>query len=301
MDPVVAYPVHDLNGRLLVPAGTELTTQFMENLCRGNSQEYPIVPMLKYGSILKDLMRQFTIPPYDAIFSQEKASLTVLDILEQVHLPQPILEAMDYFRQYDFHTYRHMLIISALSVLILREIEPETVSRRTETDAIHFGPSHDIGKISVPLEILMKKSALTRPEHDILKNHALAGYILLSYYLKNPYNLAAITARDHHERRDGTGYPAGIRQENILVEVTTVCDIYDALVAQRPYRPVSFDNRTAIEELTIMAENGSIGWEALKILVAYNRRDKPDPVRLKVSTARRGKTPEKNLYGKFAD
>lgn len=301
MDPVVTYPVHDLEGRLLVPAGTVLSMDYMENLCRGNTSEYTMIPLLQHGSVLKDLMRQFTIPPYDVIFSQEKASLNVLDILERVRLPLPILQALDHFRQYDFHTYRHMLIISALSTLILRKMDPDSVERQLAADSSHFGPSHDIGKLAVPVEILLKKSPLTRSEHDILKNHALAGYILLGYYQKDPYTLAALIARDHHERRDGTGYPAGIRQENVIVEVTTVCDIYDALVAQRPYRPVSFDNRTAIEELTIMAENGSIGWEALKVLVAYNRQEKPDPVRLKVSSARRGHIPEKNFYGKFAD
>lgn len=301
MDPVVTYPVHDLEGRLLVPAGKELSMDFMENLCRGNTNDYPMVPLLQHGSVLKDLMRQFTIPPYDAIFSQEKASLIVLDILERVRLPLPVLQTLDYFRQHDFHTYRHMLVISALSTLILREIDPDALEKQLEADSSPLGPSHDIGKLGVPIEILLKKSPLTHSEHDILKNHALAGYILLSYYMKDPYNLASLTARDHHERRDGTGYPAGIRQQNLSVEVTTVCDIYDALVAQRPYRPVSFDNRTALEELTIMAENGSIGWEALKVLVSYNRQEKPDPVRLKISNVRRGKIPEKNLYGKFAD
>ncbi len=300
MVPVSKYPIHDLEGKMLVSAGTELTPSFMTELCENNTRSYESVSLLQYGSILKDLMRQFTIPPYDVIFSQDRASLNVLDIMERVTLPLPILQTMDFFRENDFHTYRHMLIISALSTLILQEIDPK-YSTLHEQELSHFGPSHDIGKITVPVEILLKKTPLTHGELDFLQNHAIAGYVLLSYYLKDSDSFAGIIARDHHERRNGTGYPTGMLQKNMIVEITTVCDIYDALVAQRPYRPVSFDNRSALEELTLMARRGEIGWEAIKVLVAYNRHDRPDTLNVKVSREQRGKKPERNYYGKFTD
>ncbi len=300
MDPVTKYPIYDLNGNLLVSAGTELNAEFMAELCAQNVSDYGTIPLLQYGSVLKDLMRQFTIPPYDVIFSREKASLRVLDVMERVRLPLPILEAMDYFRENDFHTYRHMLLISALSTLILLEIEPQ-YGRLHEEELSHLGPFHDIGKIAVPIKILLKKTPLTHGELDLLKNHAQTGYALLSYYLNDAENLAAIIARDHHERRNGTGYPTGKMQDNLLVEVTAVCDIYDALIAQRPYRPVSYDNRSAIEELTLMAQRGEIGWKAIQVLVAYNRHDRPDPLDIEISLERRGKEPDNNIYRKFAD
>jgi HD-GYP domain-containing protein (c-di-GMP phosphodiesterase class II) len=300
MNPVAKYPIYDLNGQLLVSGGTELSAAFMEDLCRSNPTQYEMIALLQHGTVLKDLLRQFTIPPYDIIFSQKKASLTVLDVLERVVLPLPILQSLDYFRQHDFHTYRHMLVISALSTLILQEIDPQYGALYKE-ELSHFGPTHDIGKITVPIEILLKKTALTHGEHDLLQNHAQAGYVLLGYYLKDEQSFASLIARDHHERRNGTGYPTGMRQRNLIVEITAVCDIYDALVAQRPYRPVSYDNRTAIEELTVMAERGDIGWKAVQVLVAYNRHEMPDPLHLKVSLEKRGKEPKDNLYGKFAD
>jgi HD-GYP domain-containing protein (c-di-GMP phosphodiesterase class II) len=83
-----------------------------------------------------------------------------------------------------------------------------------------------------------------------------------------------------------------------MAEITTVCDIYDALVAQRPYRPISYDNRTALEELTWMAERGEIGWEGVQALVACNRVNKPALSEFQVSFERRGIPPENNLYGK---
>ena len=300
MNLVSKFPINDLNGDLLVSAGTELSPEFMQRLCAGNRTQYEMIPLLKHGNILKDLMRQFTIPPYDFIFQREKASLTVLDVMERITLPLPILEALDRFREIDFHTYRHMLVISALSTLILHEIDSK-YSKLHEEELSHFGPTHDIGKIIVPVEILLKKTALTHVELDLLKNHTLAGYVLLSYYLKDEQSFAAVIARDHHERANGVGYPSGIQQRNLIVEVTAVCDMYDALVAKRPYRPESFDNRSAIEELTLLAQRGDIGWKTLEILVAFNRHDMPDPLEVKVSLERRGAIPKDNMYGKFAD
>ena len=174
---IITYPIHDLNGTLLVPTGTELSADFMAELCASNTNRYEIVPLLQHKTILKDLLRQFTIPPYNVIFSQDKATLTVLDVMERVRLPLPILEAMDYFREKDFHTYRHILMISALSTLILQEIDPQ-YSQLYEEELAHFGPSHDIGKITTPVEVLLKKTPLTHGEFDLLKNHALAGYVL---------------------------------------------------------------------------------------------------------------------------
>ena len=69
----------------------------------------------------------------------------------------------------------------------------------------------------------------------------------------------------------------------------------------RSYRPVSFDNRSALEELTKMAEQGQIGWDVLKALIAQNRLDKPEYKDIAVSREKRGSAPRGNLYGKIID
>lgn len=300
MNPIVKHSVYDLDNTLLVEAGTELTPDFMAEFSRNNGNDYDLIPLLDHGSIERDLLRQFTIPPYNVIFSDTAAVATVLGVMSRVSMPAPILQAMDYFRRHDFHTYRHMLMISALSTLIISHLDPlQNVLDLREL--AHCGPFHDLGKYSIPLPVLLKKTPLTSSELDLLRHHAVSGYVLLSHYLKDHGSLAAAIALDHHERRNGSGYSRGIHQRNLVVEVTTVCDIYDALVAQRPYRPISYDNRTAIEELTWMAQRGEIGWEAVQVLVAYNRGDHRDPGEITISLERRGKPPVENVYGKLAD
>ena len=112
---------------------------------------------------------------------------------------------------------------------------------------------------------------------------------------------AAKVALRHHERRDGSGYPLGIRLSDRLVELMAACDVYDALISPRPYRRISFDNRTALEEVTAMGERGQIGWDIVRALVAHNRKDKPRVQQCAVSVEKRGKPPEGNLCGLFPE
>ncbi len=299
MNPVIQFPVYHLNNQVLATAGTELTEEFMLDLCSRNREHHELSSLLEYGNVRSDLMRQFRIQPFDVIFSEEEIVDCIVQAMEHIHLPVTILNGLDYFRDNDFHTYRHMLIISALSTLIGQYLKSDHQEHQLD-DLVGIGPTHDFGKISVPLSILLKKKPLTQTELELMKHHALAGYVLLSYYFKDHTCAAAVIARDHHERRDGSGYPQGIRQNNLMAEITTVCDIYDALVAQRPYRPISYDNRTALEELTWMAERGELGWEGVKALVAYNRENKPSLNEFQISLEHRGTPPVNNVYGKIA-
>lgn len=297
---IVQYPVYDLKNRLLVDVGTELTPEFMEQFSMQSRESYAMLSLLHYGSIRKDLLHQFEIPPYNVIFSQKEKVAEILAVMERVRLPLPLLEGMDYFRQNDFHTYRHMLMIFALTTLIAEELRPEH-KELVQEEMAGTGPTHDIGKIAVPLSVLLKKKPLTTNEHNLLQHHTLTGYILLTHYQQNSSHLAALIARDHHERCNGSGYPRAIRQRDLKIEITTVADIYDALIAQRPYRPVSFDNRSALEELTWMAQRGEIGWDVVHVLVSYNRRNKPSIKEFQISMECRGQEPEGNVYGSVAD
>ena len=159
------------------------------------------------------------------------------------------------------------------------------------------GPMHDIGKICIPLEILQKKTPLDPSERCHLEHHALAGYALLAYYLRDPRCLAARTARDHHERRDGSGYPRGIRLQDPMVEIIVACDIFDALTSPRPYRPQSFDTRSALEVLADMAAKGALGHDVVRALVGFNRKSHPCFRDCEISQERRGTPPSENVYG----
>ena len=124
---------------------------------------------------------------------------------------------------------------------------------------------------------------------------------MLSYYKKDPHSLAGRVARDHHERNDGSGYPRGIDLDDRMVEIVAVSDVYDALVSLRPYRPVSFDKRSALEEIVRLAEQNKISWDVVKAIVAHSRTDKPHYQEVEIPLEKRGAPPPGNVYGIIAE
>lgn len=108
---------------------------------------------------------------------------------------------------------------------------------------------HDIGKIAVPAEILVKPGRLSDPELQIIRFHPAVGADIVAG-VNFPWPLADMV-RHHHERLDGTGYPDGLAGDAICLEarIIAVADVYDAIVSHRPYRPAR-DPALALEELT---------------------------------------------------
>lgn len=98
------------------------------------------------------------------------------------------------------------------------------------------GLLHDIGKISVPAEILSKPGEITKDERNIIKNHCRVGYDILKG-IEFPWPIAKIVLQ-HHERMDGSGYPLGIQGEEIILEarIIAVADVIEAMFSHRPYR-----------------------------------------------------------------
>ena len=298
-DLTLLYPVHTLNKQLLFPAGSILSAEIFDSFVSSNrTTSYQNYSLLQYSSIKEDLLNFLGLSPYNVVFSDERQISGLLNLMESVHLVLPVLQSLDFFKKNDFYTYRHILMVFALSTLLAQDLVSDYEDRVKEAAT---GPTHDIGKICVPLDILKKSDPLTKTELSTLEHHAAAGYVLLSYYLKDPQNLTAIVARDHHERTDGSGYPRGIQLNDRLVEIVSISDIYDALISPRPYRPIAYDNRTAFEEITGMAERNEISWDVVKALIAHSRKDKPHYRECKVSEEKRGTPPPGNVYGVIAD
>lgn len=294
----LVHPIHTLDGRELVPAGKLLTAETVRQVIASNSgPPAKKIALMQLTPVKQEISGFLSIPPYNVIFASRKDTVEVLQILEQLKVITPVLEALEFFREHDFHTYRHSLMVFALATLVARQM---VADRQKRLHHAQDGPSHDLGKICVPLDILMKTDPLTRQERNILFQHSLAGYVLLCYYSKNIDNFSAKVARDHHEHCDGSGFMRGVRLADPMVEIVAVCDIYDALLSSRPFRPVSFDNRSALEELLAMAQRGQVSWNVVQVLVSLNRHDKPDYLGARISNEIRGTTPAENRYGRTA-
>jgi putative two-component system response regulator len=99
-------------------------------------------------------------------------------------------------------------------------------------------PMHDIGKVATPDRILLKPGKLDANEWEIMKQHTVAGYEILKDSQSELLQMAALIALSHHEKFDGSGYPNGLKGEDIALcgRICAVSDVFDALVSERPYK-----------------------------------------------------------------
>lgn len=145
----------------------------------------------------------------------------------------------------DPYTAGHQKRVAHLASAIARELGLSDEDIETIWTAATI---HDLGKIAVPSEILSKPTTLTELEFEIIKTHSRQGYeILKNIEFKGPVPRIIL---EHHERMDGSGYPDGLKGEEILLEsrILAVADIVEAMASHRPYRP-AIGIEGALEEI----------------------------------------------------
>lgn len=158
--------------------------------------------------------------------------------------------------QRDNETGKHLERVSLYCTLLakgLRELGADDISDEFIEDLARSAPLHDIGKVGIPDSILLKPGKLTPEEWVIMKTHAEIGAATIDSVIKeNPDQTYLKMARDiawcHHEKWNGTGYPRGLKGEEIPLpaRILMVADVYDALTSVRPYKS-AWSHRDALE------------------------------------------------------
>ncbi len=159
---------------------------------------------------------------------------TVEGLADAVSHNRTALMALTAMRNYDNYTFTHMVNVSILTMGQARALGIEGRLLR------EFGLSalmHDIGKVRTPKEILNKPDKLTDDEFAIMRKHTVDGAEILRRTPEMPI-LAPVVAFEHHLRRDGSGYPFGIKRAslNVATVLCSIADVYDAMRSQRAYQ-----------------------------------------------------------------
>ena len=145
----------------------------------------------------------------------------------------------------DPYTAGHQLRVSNLACAIANEMG---LSHDKIEGLRMAGFIHDIGKLSIPAEILSKPTKLTDFEFSLIKEHPRSGYEMLKD-VESPWPLAQIVYQ-HHERINGSGYPRKLKGDEILIDarIMAVADVVEAMASHRPYRP-ALGIEAALEEI----------------------------------------------------
>lgn len=177
------------------------------------------------------------------------------------------LIAKDFTNLRDFETGAHIERVARISRIIAKSVSKKYGITDEMIEYIYmFAPLHDIGKIGIPDEILLKQGRLDSEERKIMQTHVVKGVEMIERIIHD-FNLANIAGSSvllnivacHHEFMDGSGYPRGLKGSDIPVEarILTVADILDALVSHRPYKS-NWSIEACMYELTSMVQSGKL-------------------------------------------
>lgn len=135
----------------------------------------------------------------------------------------------------DNETALHMKRMGHYSILLAKAVGMNVNDAEL---LLHTAPLHDIGKVDTPDNILLKPGKLNSIEWTRMKNHAETGWIILKDHSSSLIQGAAEIAYSHHEKWDGSGYPQGIKGEDIPLSgrIIAIADVFDALMSRRPYK-----------------------------------------------------------------
>lgn len=164
------------------------------------------------------------------------------------------------FRSESTVTHTITMVSAAVALANIMKLDKQQV------DEIYTGAYiHDLGKVAIPLEILEKPGRLDYDEMEVMKTHIiLTGNIIGGHVSDNVYNIAM----RHHEKLDGSGYPYGIRGEDMSIaeKIVAVADIYSALTGKRSYKD-SMPKEKVVAILQQMAEKHQISEEVVRVLI----------------------------------
>lgn len=262
---VVASNIHSSDGRLLVTTGTTLNPKAIYKLKKmGVGSVYiqnPLFADLEIPELITEDTRVKTMLALQATVGKfRKTQELDLDglkgpvraLVSEIILNRNSMVQLTDMRAHEDYIFGHSVNVCVLAVMIALGMDYNEAKLSDFAMGVLL---HDIGMVTIPNEILLKVGNLTPEESAIVQKHAEIGFGVVRK-LRDLSTPAAHIAYQHHERMDGKGYPRQLKADDIheFARITLVADVFDALVADRPYRN-GFLPHEAYEMLMTLADS----------------------------------------------
>lgn len=261
-DMVISRDIFNTDGRMIVPAGTKLDYQTIEKIRNYHILELYVYEALEEDEVSAAPSRYFEAIRESAEFKEfqknyldavadikthlsdfvnknitsvdvDKLTKSPVDMLNGSRSLIHVFDMLHSMRNFDDASYTHCINVALISSIIGKWMNypDEDIVQLTLA-----GLMHDIGKLIIPDQILNKPGRLTEGEYAIMKTHSVLGYKKLKDIPISPAVKEACLL--HHERYDGSGYPFGLKGDEIpdFAKIVAIADVYDAMTAARVYR-----------------------------------------------------------------
>lgn len=248
-DMILSEDIKDNMDRILVVKGATLTKHKIDKL-----REFDIAGIYVEDEWSADIFiapavtEQLAKSTIQALqeMDLEKIEVCAGEIVDVLMSAEDYMHDMATIKAYDENTFEHCLNVAIEAVTM--GIGLGYNFYRLKNLAVG-AMLHDVGKTQLPIEIINKEGSLTDEEMALVKTHPTKGYMLLARDILT-YAATRQVVHQHHENWDGTGYPRGLKEEQIyeLAMVTHICDVYDALISKRSYKN-PFPIKQAVETL----------------------------------------------------
>lgn len=221
-----------LDKQIYEPAPRSVVNSNMEIHVLTGEGDIPID--VKHEKMIKETKAVFNQIREDGELDLEKIRQNMEETLPDIVRNNDVLMRLNQLKSSDDYTFEHSMRVSILATMIGKWLG------YSQSELLELGEAgllFDIGKLNIPEFLLQKPAKVTPEEYELIKKHAQFGYSIL-LKTKGVTSNIKYAALHHHERMDGTGYPLRLRQNQIhdFAKIIMVCDVFDALTTDRPYK-----------------------------------------------------------------
>ncbi|AKL94150.1 metal dependent phosphohydrolase [Clostridium aceticum] len=261
-------------GVILVKKGTRVTEELKKKLQKnniifliGNSSPFDnledsmayldevVVKQIQetkqvYKQTFYQLSREFETFKTSDRLDKKMVTDIAKSLVSNIATNQQVYMSIQGIRSKDIYTYLHSIDVSIFMILFGKSLSLDPMQL---VNAATAGILHDIGKMKIPDHVLLKPEKLLPEEMEVMKKHTIYGYEILKNHLGYEESIARV-AKEHHERMDKGGYPQGVGWENLHLfsKMTAICDIYDAITAQRVYKKPMLPHKATEYLMTVV-------------------------------------------------